>query len=100
MMKSVVGVLALLLLATSPLDAQWLTHPTPGTPRTKDGKPDLSAPAPKGPDGKPDFSGVWGFDAGPALIYALGDLKPEEMQQWARDVPITLRPRKGGTIRG
>ena len=39
--------------------AQWLNYPTPGTPRTKDGKPDLSAPTPRASNGKPDLSGVW-----------------------------------------
>ena len=39
--------------------AQWLNFPTPGTPRTKDGKPDLSAPAPRTAEGRPDLSGVW-----------------------------------------
>jgi len=42
-----------------PLAAQWLNYPTPGIPRTKDGKADLSAPAPRMVDGKPDLSGVW-----------------------------------------
>jgi len=42
-----------------PVAAQWLNYPTPGLPRTADGKPNLSAPAPKMPDGKPDLSGVW-----------------------------------------
>ncbi|HTM12705.1 MAG TPA: hypothetical protein VL127_07325 [Bryobacteraceae bacterium] len=39
--------------------AQWLNYPTPGTPRTKDGKPNLSAPTPRAANGKPDLSGVW-----------------------------------------
>src|SRR6202035_3098340 len=51
-------VLAMFVLC-SPLAAQWLNYPTPGMPRTADGKPNLAAPAPKTPDGKPDFSGVW-----------------------------------------
>ena len=43
---------------SSAAGAQWLNFPTPGTPRTHDGKPNLSAPAPR-TDGKPDLSGVW-----------------------------------------
>jgi hypothetical protein len=39
--------------------AQWLNFPTPGTPRTRDGKPNLAAPSPLALDGKPDLSGVW-----------------------------------------
>ncbi|HYL36065.1 MAG TPA: hypothetical protein VEV17_09150 [Bryobacteraceae bacterium] len=39
--------------------AQWLDFPTPGIPRTPDGKPNLAAPAPRTADGKPDLSGVW-----------------------------------------
>lgn len=39
--------------------AQWLNFPAPGTPRTRDGKPNLTAPAPRSSDGKPDLSGVW-----------------------------------------
>jgi hypothetical protein len=48
----------LTLLCTSSL-AQWLNYPAPGTPRTRDGKPILTAVAPKALDGKPDLSGVW-----------------------------------------
>ena len=42
-----------------PAAAQWLNYPTPGIPRTADGKPNLSAPAPQTSDGKPDLSGLW-----------------------------------------
>ena len=42
----------------SPLAAQWIKYPTPGTPRTRDGKPNLAAPAPR-TRGVPDLSGVW-----------------------------------------
>jgi hypothetical protein len=45
--------------------AQWLNFPTPGTPRTRDGKPNLAAPAPRALDGKPDLSGVWRHEITP-----------------------------------
>lgn len=44
------------------LFAQWLDYPTPGVPRTADGKPNLSAPSPRTADGKPDLSGMWGWE--------------------------------------
>ena len=57
--------LSFLLLATlSPLHAQWLNQPSPGTPRTKDGKPNLFAKAPR-LAGKPDLSGVWQVEPPP-----------------------------------
>jgi hypothetical protein len=42
-----------------------LNYPDPGIPRTKDGKPNLSAPAPRSAKGKPDLSGVWEAEAAP-----------------------------------
>ena len=49
--------LALGLAATA--QAQWISLPLPDTPRTKDGKPNLTAPAPRAADGHPDLSGIW-----------------------------------------
>jgi len=45
--------------------AQWLNQPTPGIPRTPDGKPNLAARAPRAADGKPDLSGLWQTEAAP-----------------------------------
>ena len=74
--------LALLMLMSGPTlaGAQWVDRPTPGIPRTPDGKPNLAAPAPRGPDGKPDFSGVWsGEDPAPRP-------DPADMKPWVRDL--------------
>ena len=46
------------------LQAQWPSYPTPGVPRTADGKPILDGPAPRTADGKVDFSGIWGLGFG------------------------------------
>ena len=51
--------LAAAIVLASPLAAQWVKYPTPGTPRMPDGRPNLSAPAPRTSDGKPDLSGLW-----------------------------------------
>jgi hypothetical protein len=67
-----------------PLAAQWLNYPTPGIPRTPDGKPNLAAPAPRTADDKPDLSGIWrgpgmgGYDRNIAR-----DLSPRDIQPWA-----------------
>ena len=53
------ALIASALASSVPISAQWLDYPTPGIPRMKDGKPDLSAPTPKDASGKPDLSGIW-----------------------------------------
>jgi len=49
----------LILACAAGASAQWLNEPTPGTPRTLAGKPNLTAPVPRTVDGKPDLSGIW-----------------------------------------
>ena len=73
-MKLFLAVL-MLFAGTIAAAAQWLDRPWPGIPRTADGKPDLTAPAPRGPDGQPDLTGVWN---GPPPV--------------ARPTPATLQP--------
>jgi hypothetical protein len=53
------ALVASLVVLPASLYAQWVTYPTAGVPRTRDGKPDMNAPAPRTADGNPDFSGIW-----------------------------------------
>ena len=48
--------------------AQWLNYPDARTPRTKDGRPNLTAPAPR-LNGKPDVSGLWQAERTPEREY-------------------------------
>jgi hypothetical protein len=72
-----------LLLASVPLAAQWLHYPTPGMPRTPEGKPNLSAPAPKMRDGKPDLSGIWASADNKYLQNLAADGIEVPFQPWA-----------------
>jgi hypothetical protein len=62
--------------------AQWLNYPAPGSPRTRDGKPNLSAPAPRTAKGKPDLSGVWETEPAP----------PGEIKRLVGDVSYEVVP--------
>ena len=63
------------MLLSQGLSAQWLTLPTPGIPRTVDGKPNLVAPPPIGRDGHPDLAGLW------SVAGSKGDLLDVNKQQ-------------------
>jgi hypothetical protein len=78
-MRKVIGAVAAATLFAVTAPAQWLNYPTPGIPRTPDGKPDLNAPAPRTPDGKPDLSGLWQpASGGPDPQFA-------DIGKWAKD---------------
>ncbi|PYR67116.1 MAG: hypothetical protein DMG20_11850, partial [Acidobacteria bacterium] len=72
-MQKIAITAALLLLPVS-LYAQWLDFPTPGIPRTADGKPNLTAPVPRTPEGKPDLSGIWQPEINPYRFDLIQDL--------------------------
>ena len=73
----------LILTAAAPVSAQWINVPLAGTPRTQDGKPNLSAPTPKAPDGRPDLSGIWVASEGKYLQNITADLAEVPFQPWA-----------------
>jgi hypothetical protein len=80
--------LSLGILISQPALAQWTKVPPAAIPRTPDGKPNLTAPAPRLPGGKADLSGVWEPNANKYLRDIAADLKPGEVpfQPWAKTV--------------
>jgi len=75
----------MLALMCVPVHAQWVKVPRAAIPRTADGKPNLSAPAPRLPDGHPDLGGIWSVDNKYVRDLAT-DLKPGAVpyQPWAK----------------
>ena len=59
-MNSITAAVAVtVLMFAAEASAQWVKNPDSSIQWTRDGKPNLSARAPKARDGKPDLSGVW-----------------------------------------
>jgi hypothetical protein len=78
MFRWLIVTVVLCAAAATSVQAQWINYPAEGVPRSKDGKPNLSAPTPRGTTGKPDLSGVWSTDPTPfaEMERLFGDLKP------------------------
>ena len=85
--KSLPFVATYLIIGTLPVTAQWLKVPARGIPQTRDGNPNLFAPAPQKPDGRPDLSGVWELPTNSIkyLQDLAADSKPGDLpiQAWA-----------------
>jgi hypothetical protein len=76
---------AMLALACWRMPGQWTDVKSKRVPLTRDGKPDLKAPAPKAADGKtPDLSGIWNSIKIPC------EGSPAERTFGCNDVPLGI----------
>jgi len=75
-------------LICAPVYGQWVKVPAGGIPKRPDGKPNLSAPAPRSADGHPDLSGVWESGSAKYILDIAADLKPGDVpfQPWAKSL--------------
>src|SRR5690242_15986963 len=79
-------VVALGFLFAATTAAQWLELPLPRTPRTPDGKPNLSAPVPRAAGGTPDLSGIWLVDTNRYNANLVADGNEAPMLPWAAEL--------------
>ena len=73
--RLLLGIAVAVAGASISTSAQWLNHPTADAPRTRDGKVNMTARAPR-LNGKPDFSGLWqvqGQPRAPGALFGLGE---------------------------
>ena len=77
---------AIVVLICAPVYGQWVKVPAGKIPRTPDGKPTLSAPAPRLADGHVDLSGIWEHTGNSHVQNIAADIKPGEIayQPWAK----------------
>jgi hypothetical protein len=92
----------LVLSSATFTSAQWAKQRDPKVPVSRDGNPNLTAPAPRASDRRPDLSGVWetntvalpdgvfavegpGYRVSPHFVNVTADMKPEQLQMepWA-----------------
>jgi len=84
---------AAIVITVAPASAQWVKVPPLPVPAGPDGKPNLTAPAPRASDGHPDLSGIWETVSTKYLNNLAADMRPEDIpyQPWAKALAADRR---------
>src|SRR5438445_12126781 len=59
MRRPIAGVAVIVTICSGSVAAQWPKYQAPGVPRDAEGRVRMDAATPRTPDGKPDLSGNW-----------------------------------------
>jgi len=90
-----IWIAAVCLVSGVAVHAQWQNTPTPGAPRTADGKVVMTGPVPR-LDGKPDLSGIWqveGEPRGPGALFGIGEsINSRYFRNILADFPADQQP--------
>ena len=86
MRSAIAGAAIIVTICSASIAAQWPKHLAPGVPRDAEGRVRMDAPTPRTPDGKPDLSGNW------VRFRGEGAFAPPELGGLTRNQPAAAQP--------